>query len=671
MKIFYAYWKKSDDYFFLSVLDENMRWRKIYPKVQPHFYIMEKDLEKAKRILKNEKRLGDPPFEHGDFLGLPQINPETLEYISFPNKEKLVRINVQRPDFVRNKEGNGVAQILERHGIFTWQSDIPFIYVWMVEEDVWIADVSKSRIGYFDIEVDARSGFPKIQNPTQRILSIALVDNKGKEYFLCDDDEVEVLSRFLSLASRYSVLYGWNIEGFDVPYLNARINYLRKKGYDIRGVLRTNFIDMMSMIKKMQIRVPSHALNDVAWVFLKKKKTIEHLSSDTLWILFKNDRKKLKEYNLTDAVLVKELDDVLMISHIVSYISQRIGVLPQDILLPTRMTEVYHMRVYRKMKPRFILPKRVPSDIKTKLARAGKGIKGAFLVEPPVALYKNCALFDFSSLYPTVIISMGIGIETLCGWERIEDPHRGVVEVGKFSGKSVLGELLRDIYEERKRIKKLMKETHDEKLRKMYDVQQTALKIIMNSMYGVFGAISRLFNHYVANATTYYGREAIRIAYEIASEMGFTVSYGHTDSICICSEYDVDWGEMEEKLNREIRKRFVEKFGLKEEEIYLSVKLEDVFTKFLTVGKMMRYIGLTPEKQLIIKGLQLKRRDNCQLFRIVQQTVINKVMFSDSLEKARREVRKYLLKIKKMLFEGKLDDYLDRELMMLQQKLIV
>ena len=95
------------------------------------------------------------------------------------------------------------------------------------------------RVINIDIEVAADEGFPDIRKADKEINAITLEFNgqyvalgcqpytpkaDNVEYILCKD-EANLLMRFLDCwrAIDPDVITGWNVEGFDIPYIINRI----------------------------------------------------------------------------------------------------------------------------------------------------------------------------------------------------------------------------------------------------------------------------------------------------------------------------------------------------------------------------------------------------------------------------------------------------------------
>lgn len=178
-------------------------------------------------------------------------------------------------------------------------------------------------------------------------------------------------------------------------------------------------------------------------------------------------------------------------------------------------------------------------------------IEGALVISPIKGHHRNVSVCDFSGLYPNIMISADISVETVCPQERLKpgstvqtarelgmDPdmrHGAVswmmghvytcidgelVRLGAGPGrKGVASKMLTHLVAERARVGKKT-------------TSGWALKIGANSFYGAFGArTSGLFNYFGASSVTAIGRWLLTSLTAIATGLGFKVVYGDTDSV--------------------------------------------------------------------------------------------------------------------------------------------
>jgi DNA polymerase delta subunit 1 len=134
-------------------------------------------------------------------------------------------------------------------------------------------------------------------------------------------------------------------------------------------------------------------------------------------------------------------------------------------------------------------------------------------------LYNVVTTVDFEGLYPSIIRAHG-----LCATSIVLDPNylnlSGVeyftvkfsdTEEATFAKntKTVIPDLLLELYNERKKYKKLMKLAETPLLKEIYNRTQLAVKVSANSIYGILG--SKTFGcRPIAASVTYFGRTMIK-----------------------------------------------------------------------------------------------------------------------------------------------------------------
>mmetsp|Transcript_35311 Transcript_35311/g.31160 ORF Transcript_35311/g.31160 Transcript_35311/m.31160 type:complete len:562 (+) Transcript_35311:3-1688(+) len=153
-------------------------------------------------------------------------------------------------------------------------------------------------------------------------------------------------------------------------------------------------------------------------------------------------------------------------------------------------------------------------------------------------------------------------------------------------------------------------------IKKRYDIQQKALKLVANSMYGCLGfGYSRFYCKPIASLITALGRESLMKASEMASTVGnLKVIYGDTDSIFIYTDTDNliqarNYGkEVKKKVNKTYKKMYLEidylysKMLLLRKKKYAAIKVLSFDT-----DSSGNAINIKTSKE--IKGLDLVRRD--------------------------------------------------------------
>ena len=132
--------------------------------------------------------------------------------------------------------------------------------------------------------------------------------------------------------------------------------------------------------------------------------------------------------------------------------------------------------------------------------------------------------------------------QTTCYFAKPKDEKRGIIPT-----------ILQTLLDQRKKIRKRIKETDNEDKKKVLDGLQLAYKVTANSVYGQMGAkTSSIFFKKIAACTTAIGRERIDDASNgvkrWAKENGYyepEIVYGDTDSVFVnFSRRHKDTGEI-------------------------------------------------------------------------------------------------------------------------------
>jgi DNA polymerase delta subunit 1 len=111
------------------------------------------------------------------------------------------------------------------------------------------------------------------------------------------------------------------------------------------------------------------------------------------------------------------------------------------------------------------------------------------VVAPKKGFYSDpVAVFDFASLYPSIMQNWNLSHDTLLTGPRDDIPYNktpnGFYFVDKSYYKGTVVTILTKLLAARRRAKKQMKEETDPFDKEVYDGKQKALKIVCNTMYG-------------------------------------------------------------------------------------------------------------------------------------------------------------------------------------------
>jgi DNA polymerase elongation subunit (family B) len=327
------------------------------------------------------------------------------------------------------------------------------------------------NIVYFDIECEIAGALTPdlIKRAPTKITSIAVYDNTTKKYYCLILDEKkqlqtineenravipfphehDLLHAFLNLWEQLdpTIITGWNSEYFDVPFLYYRIEnqlgtneanrlsplkkvkfgqYVNDSPVELAGV---NHLDYMLLFKKYNAKQePSYRLGDIGEKYAKLSK-IEY--EGNLDRLFAEDINKFIEYNIRDVEILIELEKKFKFIELTIAICHLCHVPYEQIYLSTALNDG---AILTYLKRQGIVSPNKPTTIRPALYDIKEEYAGGYLKDPVPGLYEWVIDLDFTSLYPSIIRSLNIGIETYVG---------RIVNNDKYDNQWTLGDLKR------------------------------------------------------------------------------------------------------------------------------------------------------------------------------------------------------------------------------------
>jgi DNA polymerase I len=260
--------------------------------------------------------------------------------------------------------------------------------------------------------------------------------------------------------------------------------------------------------------------------------------------------------------------------------------------------------------------------------------KGAIVLRPVRGVHYNVYLFDVTSLYPTMIILYNLSPETVnchCCKNRLDArvqfsheimndfrhlPNEGYYWICK-QRRGLFAKKLEELTEQRILYKKAVQ-----------NVESQAIKAIINSGYGVFG--HQYFKYYdprIAELVTAFGRDTLIKMQTIATELGFVVLYGDTDSLFLNNLESISDAQ-----------QFIDKCKSK---LGISVEHEKTFIILILVGKK-HYVGILSDlsKEPIIKGMEGIKSDRPEfIHRIFMQLIDDIKNHTDPIPKIKDAIQ--------------------------------
>jgi len=663
---------------------------------QPYFYAPTETLER-------------PPDEQYDRLtGSEEYDADGEPYESIRG-EKLTKIFGQTPRDVgqiRDDFDHFEADILfpnrflidndVRSGIRVPERRADDDSLVVPHTEVEAADVDADpRVNTFDIEVDDRQGFP--EDGEEPIVCLTSHDSYDDEYIMwlyeapigdgeipteidgydpiegaidhevrCFEEEEAMLEAFIEYIDDTDpdILTGWNFEDFDAPYFLDRLEELSGPhheydlsidqlsrvdevwrsnwgGPDIKG--RIVFDLLYAYQRTVFSELDSYRLDAVGEAELGVGK--ERYAGD-IGDLWEGDPTRLLEYNLRDVELCVELDRQQEIVTFWDEVRSFVGCKLEDAPTPGDAVDMY---VLHEAYGRFALPSKGQQE-------AGEEYEGGAVFEPITGVKENVTVLDLKSLYPMCMTTINASPETRVDPDEYDGetyvaPTRPEPTHFRKEPDGVMREMINELLAEREE-KKSQRNEYEPGSREyeQYDRQQGAVKVIMNSLYGVSGWEQfRLYDKDAASAITATGREVIEFTDTAAGELDYTVAYGDTDSVMLELGPDVskeDAIEQSFEIEEYINGRYDDfaKDDLNAEEHRFQIEFEKLYRRFFQAGKKKRYAGHITWKEgkdvnnVDIVGFEYQRSDIAPITKEVQHRVIEMIVREGDIEGAKEYV---------------------------------
>jgi DNA polymerase-2 len=641
---------------------------------RPHFYIRARDAERAATM--GAQVL---PTEWRAFGGQPAS-----------------RVERELPGDVPS-----LRDALHAAGIDTFEADVRFANRYLIDRHIkascviegeaqrgegvdWIFDDPdvrpaeaapfEPRVLAFDIETDPQG---------QRLLAISMYGEDVDEVLIVDGSDRDMPEKAVRCATEYDaleafcqrvrgfdpdVLTGWNVVDFDLAALArvaARVSHplqlgrdptpmrlRRPEGYFGSGqafIPGRLVLDGIDLLRGAFVRMDDYSLDAVAREVLSEGKAlkgdarhrIEEILDD-----YRHDLPAFALYARTDARLAYQILAKLNLVPLAFARSQLSGMTPDRVAASIASFDFLYLS---ELEPLGIAAPSVRSDD----ARVSAAQHGGHVLEPVAGLHDDVWVFDFRSLYPSVIRTFNIDplsfvASPASGEDLIETP------AGHFRREpAILPRMLDELFPRR------------EAARRRGDaVAAHAIKILMNSFYGVLGTPAcRFYNPALANSITGCGREILLWSKRWFEQAGFKVLYGDTDSLFVQAQGDAartpsQGNEIAAALNADLARHVASTWRV---ESRLELKFEKLYVKLFlplargsTRGASKRYVGLRHDKgidELEFVGMEVVRRDWTDLAKQVQKELYRRLF-------AGHPLGEYLADVVRRVRHGELDERL-------------
>jgi DNA polymerase II len=503
---------------------------------------------------------------------------------------------------------------------------------------------------------------------------VLIVDGSGRpmpEFATCCANERAALDAFCSRVASIDpdVVTGWNIIDFDLTVLKriaARLGaplelgrepgemHLRKAegffGSGHANIPGRVVLDGIDLLRGAFVRMDDYSLDAVAREVLGEGKAVAGEARDRMAEIIHNYRHDLPAFSLyarTDARLAYQIVEKLNLVRLAFARSGLTGMTPDRVAASIASFDFLYLCELDKM--RIAAPSVGGTDSRVHVAQ-----QGGHVLEPVTGLHDGVWVFDFKSLYPSLIRTFNI--DPLSYAEKPQNDEDLIRTPGGAFRRSpaILPHLLDDLFPRRAAARQM----HDE-------VAAHAIKILMNSFYGVLGTPAcRFFNPALANSITGMGKKMLLWSKRWFETAGFTVLYGDTDSLFVRSgESDAvratnEAERLAAELNADLARhiaaewRVQSRMELEFDKLYLRLFLPHA--RHSTRGASKRYAGLVREAgedRVEFVGMEVVRRDWTALAKRVQRELYQR-LFKDM------PVDAYLAEIVSRVRQGSLDQEL-------------
>ncbi len=504
------------------------------------------------------------------------------------------------------------------------------------------------------------------------------------------DSERALLSAFIDIVRLKDpdVFIGWNLIGFDLQWLARKYKHL-KMSFDIgcdgtvellppaksggqwlARIPGRAALDGIPMSRSAYIQTQDYSLATVARNVLGSKKRIEKTGLERareISRLYRENKAELARYNLQDARLVYRIFQKLNLVPMAVRRSQLTGLSLDRVGGSIAAFDfLYLPRLHRSG---------YVADTDPFPPRDAEKAPGGMVFDSKPGFYHNVAVFDFKSLYPSIILTFHVDplaasiarrpsteSRTTGASTDIAQTVKGPAGLAFSRGHAILPAIIQELWQEREQASASRDATLSQ-----------AVKIIMNSFYGVLGSTGcRFYDPLLAGTITRIGHWVLQFSRNFIEKQGYPVIYGDTDSLF------VHLGQMPREeirplaarlslgLNRLLKKEIRRRFHAASR---LDIRFEKCFVRFFMptvrgreTGSKKRYAGLffnaQGDAELYFAGLESIRRDWTDLAKAFQADLFTLLFHTENTVELKKKLVDIVRDRQRKLYEGALDETL-------------
>jgi len=559
---------------------------------------------------------------------------------------------------------------LKNNGFKPLAADIPFHYRYLYDNDIGGCLTIKGdeipKENYSCKVIDAKE-ITKSENFESdfRILSFDIENSifertiyclsycvKTSEGYVHEEtlhgDEETLLKNFVKAINEHDpdIITGYNIDGYDLPLLVERCDVygidlkIGRDGSELEQRMQRFWQAQGRVIAdawwnvKREVRPRQESLNAVAKELLgREKHDVNPKKMDEEWA---NNPEKVMEYCLEDAKLALEILEHIKVLQKYQHLGSVAKLPLNDVINGMTSTMIDSLMI------RFADSKGIGVPMTNRRKRTGH-IEGGYVHSIDPGLYEWVCVLDFKSMYPSIIIDRNLCFSTMSEDGEIETPL-GVKFKSPKQKKGLLPELLVNLMADRDEAKKLQAAAKTEDEENYYKRVQGAIKILMNSVYGVFASyFYRFTNLDIGASITAYAREYVKDILAELEKEGLEVIYGDTDSVFFRSPHD----DLEKTV--EFGEKIAERYSVGAKQL----EFEKILQPFFSHGVKKRYVGkqVWPKEGMLIRGYETRRTDSFPIQVQALEDIFAKLMARD-IDNALESSKDWVTKVS----EGEFND---------------
>lgn len=520
----------------------------------------------------------------------------------------------------------------------------------------------------------------------QCVLMVGPEGDSGLPYLHYCADEKTLLRRFIDLFAALDpdIIVGWNVINFDLRFLQRKADELgvalalgrargrpdwrESRGEDEHYTLLIPgrlVLDGIDTLKSATYNFESFSLESVAQTLLQRGKLAEDVDNraEAISEQFHHDKPALAAYNLEDCQLVL---DIFEYTRLIDFAVERARLTGLAMDRFGGSVAAFDNRYLPRLHRAGYIAPNIPQD------PIGVGSPGGYVMDSLPGLYDHVLVLDFKSLYPSIIRTFKIDpLARIKGheiephiphWDRLEtvDVDREQLVPG-FNGAvfskshSLLPAIIDELWLAR-----------DQAKRQANQAMSQAIKILMNSFYGVLGTPGcRFFDYRLPSSITLRGHDILTRTKTLIEAQGYQVIYGDTDSVFVwlrdlptgatLTQIDTIGRDLASRLNQWWIETLARDYQLQS---YLEIQYETHYTRFVMptirdseLGSKKRYAGVIQQlgnggettETLVFKGLESVRTDWTLVARECQRELYRRIFagepYADYLRDLVRGIR--------------------------------